>query len=421
MAKKILLLTDELYPNMNANSEIAYRIARCLQANYGCDITMMGYIRTTEEIVPSDPNGFHSISIHSLSMYFSLHSRYHTPIERITHYIRYPDCFCFFLRRKFHDNYAECNEIKKELQKTIKQKKYDCILAFCWPYTSLQALTRIKTDIPYIAYKLDPWSNNVTLESKRQHFVDEKNVDKTAAAIITTELIKNHYPYNAPHKILQKIHVLKYPNIISYENAHHDMFCDPNHIHCLFAGKLYQSIRDPKYTVDLFERLFDTKIIHHIFGFYNGENGPKEKLPGNVIYHGSVPSDIVISFMKSADVLVNIGNSISDMMPSKLLTYISLGKPVLNIIKNNDCPTLPFMEKYPLGLSIMETGVPKVEDVKRVKDFILNNKGKSVPFDIIKELYYDCTPEYVCGKVYDIISTVVNEKKGETSSNGSII
>ena len=128
--KKVLFLTNELYPNLNANSEIAYRIARCLRANYDCDITIMGYNIAAEDTVPLDPDGINSINIHSLSKYYSLHLRYHTPIGRITHYIQYPDCFRYFLRRKLRDNYAECKEIIKALQKVLKHERYDCIIAF---------------------------------------------------------------------------------------------------------------------------------------------------------------------------------------------------------------------------------------------------------------------------------------------------
>ena len=419
--KKVLFLTNELYPNLNANSEIAYRIARCLRANYDCDITIMGYNIAAEDTVPLDPDGINSINIHSLSKYYSLHLRYHTPIGRITHYIQYPDCFRYFLRRKLRDNYAECKEIIKALQKVLKHERYDCIIAFSYPWSLLEALTRVKTDIPFIAYKLDPWSNNSNIEYDQRHITDERNADNAAAAIITTDLIKNDYPYNAGCDVLQKMHVLKFPNIINYGNACNDMFFKPDQIHCLFAGKLYKSIREPKYTFKLFERLFNKKIVLHVFGYYYNENEPKEQLPENVIYHGSVSSDEVTILMQSADILVNIGNSITNMMPSKLLTYFSLGKPVLNIIKNEECPTLPYMEKYPLGLSVLETDEPTLEDVKRVEQFILNNKGRSIPFDTVKELYYDCTPEYVCEKVYEIISKVVKDKKGEIPSNGPII
>ena len=413
MARKILFLTNELYPNLNANSEIAYRIARYLQANYDCDITMMGYIRSSEESVPLDPSGLNSIIIHSLSKYFSLHSRYHTPFDRIIHYVQYPDCFMFFLRRKFRDNYAECKEIEKELKRAIKHQKYDCILAFSFPYATLQALTRVKTDIPFIAYKLDPWSNNYILECKQCHIIDEQNADLAAAAIITTNLIEKEY--NATCEISQKTVVLNFPNIINYGNESENLFCDSNHIHCLFAGKFYQSIREPQYTFDLFERLLGKRIILHIFGPFYGDFLPEGELPQNVIYHGSLSSDEIILYMQSADVLVNIGNTIPNMMPSKLLTYFSLGKPVLNIIKNRECPSLPYMEKYPLGLSVLETDEPTLEDVKRVEQFILYNKGRSIPFDTVKELYYDCTPEYVCGKVYEIISKVVKDKKGRNT------
>ena len=141
------------------------------------------------------------------------------------------------------------------------------------------------------------------------------------------------------------------------------------------------------------------------------QNCIPDVLPANIIFHGEVDSETALKCMLSADVLVNIGNTVLNMMPSKLLTYISTGKPILNIIKDPACPTVPYMEKYPLALNILETKRPTEEDVSRARNFILHSKGKQIPFAEIEQRYYDCTPEYVGGKLYEIICGAIEKKK----------
>ena len=46
---------------------------------------------------------------------------------------------------------------------------------------------------------------------------------------------------------------------------------------------------------------------------------------------GKVTKEKALQYLWQADVLVNIGNRVENMLPSKVLEYISTGKPVLNI------------------------------------------------------------------------------------------
>ena len=98
-------------------------------------------------------------------------------------------------------------------------------------------------------------------------------------------------------------------------------------------------------------------------------------------------------------------------MPSKILDYISSGKPILNICKIRNCPTLPLMERYPMGLTIFEDeGISDLVS-ERVKEFCLQNKGKQVPYEQIEKLYPECTIEYVGKQFDDTIQAAINEFK----------
>lgn len=405
------MITNHLYPYLNANSEIVYRLAKSLKDYYCCEITIMGFRTTTVEDEPADPEGFNTICIRSITQYNLMKQGDFSRWEKLLSYIRYADCFRYLLHRKLHDKYAQSKEYQHAIEKAIKKSTFDCIIAFSLPYEILQAVSRVKTDVPIIAYKLDPWESHYYYRISEPGTTEEIKADRAAAAIITTDLIRRGYSNRTDREILDKIHVLKFPNVIEYANVKRTSLGDPEAIHCVYAGALYKDIRNPAYALKLFECLREKNIVLHLFGMLVGGMDMLDTLPENVFYHGKVSSEEALSCMSSADILVNIGNTVLNQMPSKLLTYISLGKPILNLYKDRDCPTLPYMSRYPLGLNVHETMAPTETDVSRVERFILSNRDKCVPFDTVKDLYYDCTPEYVGEKVYEIICGVTEARR----------
>ena len=40
---KILFVTNNLYPYLNANSDICYKLASVLKSEYVCNVTVLGY------------------------------------------------------------------------------------------------------------------------------------------------------------------------------------------------------------------------------------------------------------------------------------------------------------------------------------------------------------------------------------------
>ena len=421
---RILIITGALYPNMTVTSEISYRIAHVLSCNYNCEITIMGYRNNDNSCDVSNPYRFNTVNVSPIDCKIRVGEEYKNYIldnglkpenrikkmQLIISDRKYRNLFI-----KYKKNCTRNNE--KEYYKYLRRMElegiYDCIIAFFHPIDPISAVVRLKPNVPTIFYKLDPWStdsNEKKIESTRKK---EERADSFSNAIVTTRAIANEYKnglLSIPNNTC--VYALDFPNIVQYKKTLKKLQeVKKETINCVFTGSFYEGIRSPDYVLDLFSLLGDGRnIVFHIFGNYEFFFRFND-LPNYIIYHGRVSSEDSIGIMQDADILVNIGNTTINQFPSKIITYISLGKPIINIIKRTDCPTLPYMEKYPLALNILETPEPTEEDIARVREFILTNRGKHIPFETIKELYYDCTPEYVGGKVYEIICKVVEESK----------
>ena len=398
---KVLIVTDWLYPKMSANSEIAYRIAERLQKDHGCAVCVAGIDKNEGENNSDLYDTIRLTATTNIEKWEMIEKKRDRIIQACIHPFKYK---LMWLSKIKKEHYVLL-DYKETLKKTLQTKDIDCVLAFGMPFESIIALSKIKSDIPYIFYKLEPWASMYYNTGNRKILETEKECERNAAAIITTRLILNDAKSYSDIETVNKTIILEYPNIVRYTWPHKPNKFSDKAIHCVFCGSLYQNIRNPQYVLDLFREI-DDNIVLHIFGRLRKGLTLTGKLSDNIIYHGNVSNEEAISYMQSADVLVNIGNTEENLMPSKLLTYISLGKPILNIMKTNNCPTVPYMEKYPLGLSILETPSPRKEDIEIIRKFIVNSCGSQIGFSTIEKLFFDCTPKYVGDKVYKIIELV---------------
>ena len=54
-----------------------------------------------------------------------------------------------------------------------------------------------------------------------------------------------------------------------------------------------------------------------------------------------------------------------------------------------------------------------------MREFILRNKRMKRPFEEIEKTYYDCTPEYVGVKMYEIICKAVETRNNENVADST--
>jgi hypothetical protein len=143
----------------------------------------------------------------------------------------------------------------------------------------------------------------------------------------------------------------------------------------------------------LFERLLHTPISErlelHFIGNVNdcrkSFESHKKQLGRRIFLHGSVERRQVVQAMKEADILVNIGNDTLYQLPSKVVEYASMGKPVLNIARTEKDSSAAFFGTYPAALCLADTkGNTDSEHLERLHQFIIN-LPKEVDSDLLEQ------------------------------------
>lgn len=307
---------------------------------------------------------------------------------------------------------TECASIR-DLKKLISKNNYDCIISVCAYFSNHYIASKIKRsnkNIKWIAYYFDPYSFS-QLGEKRQKQREklEYKLLGYADAIIVTNQMEKEFKASRFCAYLDKTIMCEFPNIVNNktDKTNTTIEFDPHRINCVFAGAIYRGIRDPEYLLEYLGKS-DEKIKFYVVGRVNGLDKDelicKYKDTDKFEFINPVSIDECFNIMNDADILVNLGNNVKNLVPSKIFDYMSVCKPIINVCKIKDCPTLKYMEKYPYVLNLFETD--EIDDKKTAEfnEFCIKSKDIEISFDEIKEKFETSCPEYVVGQIMNLLN-----------------
>ena len=194
------------------------------------------------------------------------------------------------------------------------------------------------------------------------------------------------------------------PAIIERRNM---MKSNSEYIDCIYAGDFYAGIREPDFMLKMFSMMKNPNIILIVLSDCQKEkleNFAKQEMKGRVVVKGRLPEEECNEMFEQADVFINIGNAIDNQLQSKVLNYMNYGKPIINLYKIDNCPTLNYMRDYPLAISIKEAKDISVDDVELAETFIEKSFNSRINFEEIKSVFIKCTPEYVSNNILSAIT-----------------
>ncbi len=212
----------------------------------------------------------------------------------------------------------------------------------------------LETDIP---------ANNRALYAALNARTERRAFGQAHAISVTTPLTARRYAEAFPESA-GKIHVV--PPLLSIPSADAQPLFRPGAaLRLVYVGTLYRRLREPGFMLQLFEALRTRNpggCELHLFGdvqaFASMLNEWRSRLEGALQVHGAVPRETVARAVAGADILVNIGNTTRDQLPSKVVEYAASGRPILNLARQADDSSASFLETYPDRLTLLDTGAP---------------------------------------------------------------
>ena len=281
------------------------------------------------------------------------------------------------------------------LRRELKKLSFDAVLCSMEPFPSALAVSGLK-GVKKFLYLMDPPAAALdqTTTPLRERMLPGLLAQQDA--VLTTPFIRDALQVRG---IRANYREVGFPMLTANPRipTPDDIPMPEDRINLLFTGWLYSDIRSPKYFLELARHLDERFRI-----VFMGKECEKLRerfdfdTRAEVVTLPNQPYQVALNALASADILINIGNSIPVHMPSKTLEYINAGKPVVNFHKLPDCPTLHYTSRYPLCLNLFEGDPP---DPERFIRFCLENRGKTAPRPEIPE----CTPTLIAQTLLDEI------------------
>jgi len=298
------------------------------------------------------------------------------------------------------------NRTLNKLKEIGVNEQIDCIITVSMPYESHIAgykYKRKKKDVKWITYTLDSFVHSPTLQ---KHFIFKRLKEKINRA--SEQRVFEHSDSNFLSSSLKdsvimsdkdnprKYNWVSFPLLSEYNAATTVCHFDKDKVNIIFAGSFYREIRNPDYCLKIFSMLSDDRILLHLF--HRGDCSDIVRryslVSKNIISYNSLPVEQVYEVENQADIFLNIGNNVGLFFPSKLVEYISFGKPIINF-HDASFRYGELLDRYPYVLNIENNGRISEEIVAELLNFCITNKNNRVLFPELAKKFEDCTPNFI--------------------------
>jgi len=380
--KRILFVTDTYYPDSSATTTLARRTAEAL-VQLGCIV----------DVYPSEISGNH----------------FKYPSEWNGVRIISPDSGAreerFVPVKASKDHPFTSGQVEK-LTGVLAAGNYEYVFSVAIAFEvnflvheAVSNLSSLTSELPkwfpmaYDPYAYDP---HVTKEQRRERAAREIEELKDATRIFFLTEFKEDY-IGSP--IENKIEWFMLPCIrpISPNRTKRAITFDESYINCVFLGDFYYGVENTDFIFRLFEPLNSNIRLYTVGNLC--DFGPtvelwKKRLGGRYVCHERVSQEEAHNVMLDCDVLVSMGHDSANMCPSKIIDFISSGKPILHIKKIQDCCGEKYLQRYHDKYCIYQNDELTQARISEVERFVRNAKGReAMPFDEVKALYSDFTME----------------------------
>lgn len=414
MTPKILILSDSYFPLANANGVCVQQLASALMSiGYNVHVYALQY---TDQELKEEIGG---VMVHRSTHNFG--NFHHASLPHVKkNKINVKEMARSF-KNKLYVPFYPLPAIKtikwfcRDTQRLNEAYGFDCILSVCHPFHSLVAgllMKRKSKDSCWMIYTLDSLSNGMSVSTisdqkrMKKGWQWEKFFYKYADAVFNLRCNEKHYAQPRYDFFRFKMFLVDIPLFNRITIHTKASYFDKSKVHFVYSGSLAEAYRNPQYLCQLFTEI--NKNERYCLHFYSkGCENFLEQLnekENGIMLHGYVSREEALGSMLDADVLVSIGNRVSDMIPSKIFEYMSAGRKIIHLFQNEKDAALPYLKQYPYALLIDENGDFN-SNVKNVIEFV-NKDDPEMSFDEMASLFEENRPMYTVRQMDDILKKV---------------
>lgn len=278
---------------------------------------------------------------------------------------------------------------RKTMEALHKAHPYDAVCAVAAPYRAAFALEGAALPgARKLLWQMDPYAANESYHAPGGYDRERALLNAMDHTYITAQAAPD-FSKDGPLGICKdRVSELGFPSLVPVARE------DPDPNLCAFCGTLYPGLRTPDALLKLFPQL-DARLTLVMAGGGWEAFGPQRAeaqaaLGDRLQILGPVPHEQAAALERRAGVLISIGNTAANQLPSKLFEVFAAGKPVLHLAAGPKDAALPYLARWPLAF------VWKTEsDTPALRRWLAENAGRTLPF----EKAAACFPEFTLGCV----------------------
>lgn len=311
----------------------------------------------------------------------------------------------------------------QEIVDALSKDTYDAMLVMHMPYDGVLAAVRAKKKFPGVKlflYELDPITYEIDKHRRSlgrylyfMRVLAERKTFNACDKILHMECNRKKYADRKYDRYREKFEYLDFPLIHHNEKPQQNgASYEGQTIQLIYTGKLMAHFRSPSYLLEVLKEVrksLDIKVRFFTAGDCENQISAFAADHPWVERCGYVDKETLGLAIESSECLINIGNKMSDMLPSKLLTYIETGMPIVHVKNQENDVCISYLAKYDLALIIDEEDTIEVS-AKKLISFLLSSFGKRLSGDQIVKMYCKNTPEYSAKFIYSLLCYAKGEK-----------
>ncbi len=255
----------------------------------------------------------------------------------------------------------------KAAGRLLEEHRYDAVVSVSIPFTSHLVAHRLGAQLRNAAWLVDvgdPFSfmdqctpNNTALYRGKNTTWEHRIFRGSSAVSVTSDETAHRYRDLFPD-CADKIHVI--PPLATQPCGPVNRQLQSKPLKLVYTGTLYRDIRNPTFLFELFGEILNSSprrgLELHLYGLVNDCSDIvatyQRKFGSALRVHGTVPPPAAQQAVANADVLVNLGNSTSYQLPSKIVDYAATGKPILNLTTIDQDSSAAFLRTHPATLTV---------------------------------------------------------------------
>lgn len=282
--------------------------------------------------------------------------------------------------------------LKKWLSKN--RSDYDMIISVSHPFYTHKYAKFIKGKLgikKWVVYILDIYADSYSQKNLSIAMEEEQSCFEGCDKIFIVDRFIEKAKYSPIKNYLSKTVSIPYHLIKDKTQGdrltHHD-----NKIHLVYGGSLLETIRNPRKLFEVMGQL-PNHIVLDLYSRGCDDIIEEFSYLRNISFKGLIEdSDEYDKVLRGADILISLGNSVDNFVPSKVFDYCCYGKPIIHFVNCEDDYVVRALRFHPLICFInYQESINVIAE--KMNSFIQEHRNVNFSYDLIRNFVLPMTIE----------------------------